>query len=147
MDRDRGVRLPGASPWWATTTVGMLPDAGSSSGVAGRRGVGAMFANLRGRHPGRGLSLERMGGADTEGIVSWLRPKRQTKAEASPALHTIKEVVEACGLPGPVIMQLCPRTWTDQGWMYTTEQLAEAVVIAAEHRRALTAPTDAVPYR
>lgn len=88
-----------------------------------------------------------MGGADTEGIVSWLWPKGQTGAESSPALHTIADVVEACGLPGPVIMQLCPRTWTDQGWMYTAEQLSEAVVIAADHRRALTASSDVAPYR
>jgi len=50
-------------------------------------------------------------------------------------LHTIKEVGEACGLPGPVVMQLVPRTWTQAGWMYTGEQLAESVRIAAHLRR------------
>lgn len=50
-------------------------------------------------------------------------------------LHTIAEVVAACGLPGPVILQLVPRTWTDVGWMYTDTQLREAVVIAGEIRR------------
>lgn len=50
-------------------------------------------------------------------------------------LYTIKDVAEVCGLPGPVIMQLVPRTWTDDGWMYTGEQLAAAVTIAANLRR------------
>ncbi|WP_236737238.1 hypothetical protein [Mycolicibacterium llatzerense] len=49
-------------------------------------------------------------------------------------LHTIAEVGAACGLPGPVIMQLVPRTWTTIGWMYTDLQLREAVTIAAEFR-------------
>jgi hypothetical protein len=51
-------------------------------------------------------------------------------------LYTIKEVGDACGLPGPVIMQLTPRTWIDgAGWMYTAEQLRAAVVIADDLRR------------
>lgn len=50
-------------------------------------------------------------------------------------LHTIAEVGAACGLPGPVIMQLVPRTWTDAGWMYTDMQLRDAVAISAEIRR------------
>jgi hypothetical protein len=87
-----------------------------------------------------------MGGANAEGTVTWLWRNRQTEAAQPPKLHTIKDVVAACGLPGPVIMQLVPRTWTDEGWMYTAEQLDEAVVIAAEHRRKLAASTDPTPY-
>jgi hypothetical protein len=54
-------------------------------------------------------------------------------------MHAINEVSDACGLPGPVIMQLVPRTWTDAGWMYTAEQLEAAVGIAADLRRELAA--------
>jgi hypothetical protein len=91
-----------------------------------------------------------MGGANSEGTVTWLwRNRRAGEAQEAetPQLHTIKDVVEACGLPGPVIMQLCPRTWTAEGWMYTAEQLDAAVVIAAEHRRQLAVRTDPAPYR
>lgn len=51
------------------------------------------------------------------------------------ALFTIRQVSQACGLPGPVIMQLVPRTWTAAGWMYTASQLRDAAVIAANMRR------------
>ncbi|MUL48357.1 hypothetical protein FZI85_27580 [Mycobacterium sp. CBMA293] len=50
-------------------------------------------------------------------------------------LFTIQQVGQACGLPGPVIMQLVPRTWTAAGWMYTASQLRDAAVIAANMRR------------
>jgi hypothetical protein len=53
----------------------------------------------------------------------------------APRLYSIAEVGAACGLPGPVIMQLVPRTWTDAGWMYTAEQLDESVTVAADIRR------------
>ena len=49
--------------------------------------------------------------------------------------YTIKDVVAACGLPGPVAMQLVPRTWTFSGWMYSAEQVAAAVTIAEDFRR------------
>jgi hypothetical protein len=111
------------------------------------RMVGVAIENFCVRHPGRGLSLEGMGGATSEGTVTWLWRNRRVEEAEPPQLHTIKDVVEACGLPGPVIMQLVPRTWTDQGWMYTTEQLDAAVVIAAEHRRTLAARPDPAPYR
>ena len=48
---------------------------------------------------------------------------------------TVADVGDACGLPGPVIMQVVPRTWTSAGWMYTGEQLRAAVVIAEDLRR------------
>jgi hypothetical protein len=88
-----------------------------------------------------------MGGANSEGTVTWLWRNRRAEEVKPPQLHTINDVVEACGLPGPVIMQLVPRTWTNEGWMYTAEQLDAAVVIAAEHRRQLAAHPDPTPYR
>ena len=76
-----------------------------------------------------------MAGADTVGTVSWLH-RWQHRRNARPGrLYTVAEVGNACGLPGPVIMQLVPRTWTDEGWMYTGEQLQAAIKIAAELRR------------
>jgi len=57
-------------------------------------------------------------------------------------LYTIKEVGEACGLPAGAIMQLVPRTWTQEGWMYTGEQLADSVRIAANLRRERVAAAD-----
>jgi hypothetical protein len=55
--------------------------------------------------------------------------------ESRHARFTIKDVGDACGLPGPVIAQLVPRTWVDGvGWMYTGEQVAEAVRVAANLR-------------
>ncbi|KMO69801.1 hypothetical protein [Mycolicibacterium chlorophenolicum] len=86
-----------------------------------------------------------MAGTDT--TVTWLfRWRNRRDASTHPRLYTIKDVGDACGLPGPVIMQLVPRTWTDEGWMYTREQLEAAVVIATELRRerAAAAP-DAAP--
>jgi hypothetical protein len=51
-------------------------------------------------------------------------------------MFTINEVGDACGLPGPVIMQWVPRTWVDgHGWMFTAEQLRAAVKIAEDYRR------------
>jgi hypothetical protein len=40
-------------------------------------------------------------------------------------------VGDACRLPGLVIAQLVPRTWTDSGWMYTAGQLQYTVDISA----------------
>lgn len=90
-----------------------------------------------------------MAGTDT--TVKWLfRWQCRRDDSARPArLYTIKDVGNACGLPGPVIMQLVPRTWTKEGWMYTREQLDAAVTIAADLRRnrATTSPrvTPTVP--
>lgn len=78
-----------------------------------------------------------MAGTDTEGAVTWLyrwRDQRDTP-DCQGLLYTIRDVGAACGLPGPAIMQLVPRTWTDQGWMYTGEQLDVAVTIAEDLRR------------
>lgn len=44
---------------------------------------------------------------------------------------TIADVARACRLPQPVIAQLVPRTWTDEGWMYTEAQLEVAIEIAS----------------
>lgn len=48
------------------------------------------------------------------------------------ALSTIADVSRACGLAQPAIAQLVPRTWTADGWMYTADQVAEAIVLAAQ---------------
>ena len=90
----------------------------------------------------KGLSLRDMAGGKAEGTVIRLDTWRGgSKAAGRPAkLFTIKQVREACGLPGPVIMQLAPRTWIDgAGWMYTAEQLRAAIEIAEELRRARVA--------
>lgn len=50
-------------------------------------------------------------------------------------LFSVKEVGDQCGLPGPVIAQLVSRTWTEHGWMYTAEQVREAIDVAADLRR------------
>jgi hypothetical protein len=77
-----------------------------------------------------------MAGTDTEDAVTWLyRWRARRDGAADPVrLYTIKDVGDVCGLPGPVIMQLVPRTWTDAGWMYTAAQLEAAVAIADELR-------------
>jgi hypothetical protein len=56
-------------------------------------------------------------------LISFGRRKRPA------GLFTIKEVAEACQLPQPAVAQLARRTWTDNGWMYTAEQLHSAVEI------------------
>lgn len=71
------------------------------------------------------------------GAVAWLRRRQDGPAASvvqSP-LYTIADVSKASGLPGPAIMQLVSRTWTAQGYMYTTEQLQAAVSVATELRR------------
>ena len=50
-------------------------------------------------------------------------------------MFTIKDSADACGLPQPVIAQVVPRTWTDEGWMYTKAQMQASVGIAADLRR------------
>lgn len=56
---------------------------------------------------------------------------RATASEPSRPTLTIADVAKACGLPQPVIAQLVPRTWTENGWMYTEAQLQQAIEIAA----------------
>lgn len=101
-----------------------------------------------GRHS-EGLSLKGMAGTDTESTVTSLSRWQARLGGASShadRLYTIKDVGDACGLPGPVIMQLVPRTWTDEGWMYTGDQLDASVFIAADLRRDFaTATSDAPP--
>lgn len=58
---------------------------------------------------------------------------RRYHSEHLSGLFTIKEVSQACGLPGPVIMQLVPRTWVEPvGWLYTLDQIREAITISED---------------
>jgi hypothetical protein len=66
--------------------------------------------------------------------MDFARRRRDEEREVS-RLFTIKEVGDHCGLPGPVIMQLVPRTWTAKGWMYTSEQLRASIDVAEDLRR------------
>jgi hypothetical protein len=50
-------------------------------------------------------------------------------------LFTVKQFAEACGLPQPVVAQLVPRTWTEDGGMYTQAQLELAIQTAIDLRR------------
>ena len=95
------------------TSAATRHGAGSSTRICVRRPENHCV-----RHPHGGLCLEDMAGTETEGTVTWLYRWRARREEASRTapLYTIKDVGDACGLPGPVIMQLVPRTWTDEGW-------------------------------
>jgi hypothetical protein len=63
------------------------------------------------------------------------RARRQEPADLA-GLFTIKDVSQASGLPGPVIMQLVPRTWVEPvGWLYTLDQIGAAVTIAEDLHR------------
>lgn len=73
-------------------------------------------------------------------------PARRRGRAPSAATYTIKDVADACGLPQPVIAQLVSRTWTAAGWMYTAEQLQEAVD-QAEAVRTSAEVADAVAGR
>jgi hypothetical protein len=81
-----------------------------------------------------GRSLKDMPAENTVISMDFARRRRDADREAS-RLFSIKEVGDRCGLPGPVIMQLVPRTWTDQGWMYTGEQLSASIGVAEDLRR------------
>ena len=74
-------------------------------------------------------------GAQAQDPARALSPVRDHTGESDHARYTIKDVGAACGLPDPVIAQLVPRTWVDGvGWMYTGEQVSEAVRVAANLR-------------
>jgi len=62
------------------------------------------------------------------------RTAAHTRTPDAEVLVTVATVAQACNLPQPVVAQLVPRTWTDNGWMYTTAQLEFAVQIAPEVR-------------
>lgn len=64
-----------------------------------------------------------------------------------PRLFTIKQVSDASGLPQPVIAQVVPRTWTDAGWMYSTDQMLRAAQISTAVRRGKLGPINQVPCR
>lgn len=61
--------------------------------------------------------------------------RRREQAREDARLFNIKEVGDRCRLPGPVIAQLVPRTWTADGWMYTGAQVSAAIDIAENLRR------------
>lgn len=70
-------------------------------------------------------------------VVSLDAARQRHQVADSSGLFTIKQVSQACGLPGPVIMQLVPRTWVEQvGWLYTREQISAAVAISDDLHRA-----------
>jgi len=73
----------------------------------------------------------------TEGVAAWLHAWQDGphRPALQAPLYTIADVSKACGLPGPVIMQLVDRTWTPLGWLYTEEQRNSAVTLAADLRR------------
>ncbi|MBP1823168.1 hypothetical protein J3E61_006804 [Mycobacterium sp. OAE908] len=78
------------------------------------------------------------GGAHAQDPARALGPLRGHAGESGHASFTIKDVGAACGLPGPVIAQLVPRTWVDGvGWMYTGEQVAASIVLGENLRRFL----------
>ena len=80
------------------------------------------------------------GGVNSRAAVARLKGWRGCRgvSAGAGALYTIRDVGAVCGLPGPVIAQLVPRTWVDGvGWMYTAEQLGESVPLAENLRRFL----------
>jgi len=81
------------------------------------------------------LKLEHVKGrVDAQRPPTVLRPV----LGSAPACYTIKDVSETCGLPGPVIAQLVPRTWVHGvGWMYTEEQVRVSAGLAENLRRFL----------
>lgn len=74
-----------------------------------------------------------------DNVLPMHRAGRGRRAPVSGHLFTVKDVADASGLPQPAIGQLVGRTWTDQGWMFTADQMQLAIDIAAE-RRAQTSP-------
>ena len=89
------------------------------------------------------MLLSTAGGRSYDGEVSDAgRPAlRLINGGLSPApgpdqgpVHTIADVAKVCGLPQPVIAQVVPHTWTDDGWMYTDAQLQQAVEVAEAMR-------------
>lgn len=68
-------------------------------------------------------------------LIPFDRARRHRPLDLS-GLFTIKEVSQACGLPGPVIMQLVPRTWVEPvGWLYTGDQISAAIAISQDSQR------------
>ncbi|WP_156526224.1 hypothetical protein [Mycobacterium adipatum] len=65
-----------------------------------------------------------------------LRLAASRAADDHKPVFTIADVARECGLPQPVIVQLVPRTWTAQGWMYSASQIRAACAIAAEVKAA-----------
>ena len=60
---------------------------------------------------------------------------RRTEPQIPPGMFSIAQVSQASTLPQPVIMQWVSRTWVDGvGWVFTAEQLREAVEAAAQWR-------------
>jgi hypothetical protein len=100
--------------------VGDLPAEGKSSGVQ--------------QNPGRNweVSLWRR---ETGRLGQPCGSSGRQMMTVAPLRCPPKDVADACGLPQPVIAQVVPRTWTDEGWMYTKAQVQASVGIAADLRR------------
>jgi len=67
-------------------------------------------------------------------VLPFRRAGRGRHAASAAVLFTVKDVADASGLPQPAIGRLVGRTWTDQGWMFTADQMQRAVDIAVELR-------------
>ncbi|MEU0497887.1 hypothetical protein [Mycobacterium sp. NPDC006124] len=74
-----------------------------------------------------------------DNVLPMHRPGRGRGASDPGPLFTVKDVADASGLPQPAISQLVGSTWTDQGRMFTADQMQMAVDIAAELRRQASA--------
>lgn len=102
-------------------------------GGAGTRACSSSARNWCAPRPRHGRSVESV--RDDDPTRTPLRivkaAHRATASEPSRPTITIADVAKACGLPQPVIAQLVPRTWTEDGWMYTEAQVQQAVEIAA----------------
>ncbi|ORA42227.1 hypothetical protein BST46_23160 [Mycobacterium timonense] len=59
-----------------------------------------------------------------------MNDEQEAAEPTSSPLFTIADVAKSCGLPQPAIAQLVSRTWTPRGWMYTADQIAEAIIVA-----------------
>ncbi len=74
-----------------------------------------------------------------DNVLPMHRPGRGRRTADPGPLFTVKDVSDASGLPQPAISQLVGSTWTDQGRMFTADQMQMAVDIAAEQRRQASA--------
>ena len=73
--------------------------------------------------------------AESSVVSIGLARQRREQARELSRLYTVADVSAHCGLPAPVVMQLVERTWTDRGWMFTSEQLLSSAAVATELRR------------
>ena len=116
-DQAAGVARP-APPVWCPTLRGRDTCAGQVPKKMCRNS------------PAPRLMVETM----ADNVLPMHRAGRGRRAPVSGHLFTVKDVADASGLPQPAIGQLVGRTWTDQGWMFTADQMQLAIDIAAERR-------------